>query len=171
MPDDFFIREADADDAPAILNCLASAFAPYRASYTPSAWLDTVLTPETIQQRLSAMDILIAVSPQTGVVGTIAFAVSGDEGHLRGMAVLESWQGRGAAEALLLAAEAELVSRKCGRITLDTTEPLQRAMRFYQKHGYQRSGKVTDFFGMGLYEFVKQLPPAAPDRMALPESP
>lgn len=157
MPDDFFIREADAEDAPAILNCLAIAFAPYRASYTPGAWLNTVLTPESLQQRLWSMDILVAVSPQTGVVGTIAFAVNGDEGHLRGMAVLESWQGSGAAEALLLAAEAELVSRKCGRITLDTTEPLHRAMRFYEKHGYRRSGRVTDFFGMGLCEFVKEL--------------
>ena len=158
MPDDFFIREADTEDAPAILNCLAMAFAPYHASYTSGAWLDTVLTPETLQQRLSAMDILIAVSPQEGVVGTIAFAVSGDEGHLRGMAVLGPWQGRGVAEALLRAAEAELVSRKCERITLDTTEPLQRAMRFYQKHGYRRSGKVTDFFGMDLHEFVKVFP-------------
>ena len=157
MPDDFFIREADAEDAPAILNCLAIAFAPYRASYTPGAWLNTVLTPESLQQRLWSMDILVAVSPQTGVVGTIAFAENGDEGHLRGMAVLESWQGRGAAEALLLAAEAELISRKCGRITLDTTEPLQRAMRFYEKHGYRRSSKVTDFFGMQLYEFMKEL--------------
>jgi hypothetical protein len=30
-------------------------------------------------------------------------------------------------------------------------------MRFYEKHGYRRSGKVTDFFGMDLYEFVKEL--------------
>jgi len=155
--DDFFIREADGEDAPAILNCLAMAFAPYYASYTPGAWLDTVLTPETLQQRLSSMDVLVAVSPQEGVVGTIAFAVSGDEGHLRGMAVLESWQGREVAHALLLAAEAELLSRKCDRITLDTTAPLLGATRFYRKHGYRRSGKVTDFFGMDLYEFVKQL--------------
>ena len=73
------------------------------------------------------------------------------------MAVLPGWQGRGVAEALLLAAESELASRKCVCITLDTTEPLARAMHFYEKHGYRRSGKVTDFFGMRLHEYRKTL--------------
>jgi GNAT superfamily N-acetyltransferase len=67
------------------------------------------------------------------------------------------WQGRGVAEALLESAEAELIGRKCNRITLDTTEPLERAMRFYERHGYRRSGKVSDFFGMRLHEYAKEL--------------
>jgi len=158
VPDDFFVRNADADDAAAILRCLAAAFEPYRASYTPGAWFDTVLTPDSLQQRLAAMQVLVAVSPQEGIVATLAHSVNGSEGHLRGMAVLPRWQGWGVSSALLLAAEAELASRSCRRITLDTTEPLQRAMRFYEKHGYRRSGKVTDFFGMKLHEFVKELP-------------
>ena len=43
----------------------------------------------------------------------------------------------------------------CQRIALDTTQPLERAMRFYEKNGYQRSGKVSDLFGMPLVEYVK----------------
>ncbi len=156
--DDYFIRRANAEDAPGILKCLATAFEPYRTRYTPGAWLDTVLNSETIQQRLSSMRVFVAVSHE-GVVGTIACPVANpDEGHLRGMAVLPHWQGKGVAEALLEAAETELVAQKCARITLDTTEPLQRATRFYEKHGYRRSGRVTDFFGMPLHEYVKQLP-------------
>jgi hypothetical protein len=42
-------------------------------------------------------------------------------------------------------------------VTLDTTAPLVRAIRFYERHGYVRSGAVTDFFGMPLYEFRKGL--------------
>jgi ribosomal protein S18 acetylase RimI-like enzyme len=159
VEEDFFIRVANTEDAPAILRCLAAAFEPYRDSYSTGAWRDTVLSPEALRQRFAAMTILVAISPQDGVVGTIAFAIcNGSEGHLRGMAVLPGWQGRAVAEALLLAAETELTGQKCERITLDTTEPLQRAMRFYEKHGYQRSGKVTDFFGMRLHEYVKPLP-------------
>jgi len=98
MAGDFFIRRATPEDAPGILNCLAAAFEPYRTSYSPGGWLDTILTAETVQQRLSSMEILVAVSPD-GVVGTIAFAVvDGTEGHLRGMAVLRAWQGRGVGE-------------------------------------------------------------------------
>lgn len=153
--DQYFIRKATAEDARGILRCLASAFETHRSEYTPAAWLDTVLDSETIQERLASMQVLVAASHE-GVVGTIACgSVNADEGHLRGMAVLPNWQGGGVAEALLQAAEAELIASGCARITLDTTEPLQRAMRFYEKHGYRRSGTVTDFFGMRLHEYVK----------------
>ena len=80
-----------------------------------------------------------------------------EEGHIRGMAVVAEWQGCGLAAQLLQAAESELRSQGCHRVTLDTTEPLERAMRFYGKNGYRRSGKVDNFFGMPLIEYVKNL--------------
>jgi len=52
----------------------------------------------------------------------------------------------------------ELRLSGCVRITLDTTEPLERAMRFYEKNGYRRSGRVSDFFEMPLIEYQKTLP-------------
>jgi ribosomal protein S18 acetylase RimI-like enzyme len=154
------IRRASGSDARGIVACLAVAFEPYRARYTPGAYLDTVLTMETVQQRLSAMNIFVAVAPDNQIVGTIACAmVNADEGHLRGMAVLPEWLGRGLAEKLLRAAEAQLAEQGCCRITLDTTKPLQRAIRFYEKHGYRQSGKTTDFYGMPLHEYVKEIVP------------
>ena len=152
------IRKAVSTDAPGILDCLRIAFEPFRSSYTAEAFTDTVLTDEAIHQRLTSMCIFVAVNEAGDIVGTIGCSViGGNEGHLRGMAVLPEWQGRGIAEKLLRTAEAELGAGKCSRITLDTTEPLQRAMRFYERHGYRRSGKVTDFFGMPLHEYVKSL--------------
>jgi len=74
-----------------------------------------------------------------------------------GMAVLHEWQGTGVARALLQAAETELRKDRCECVTLDTTQPLQRAVRFYEKHGFRRSGRVSDFFGMPLYEYGKML--------------
>ncbi|PYT63984.1 MAG: hypothetical protein DMG35_02015 [Acidobacteria bacterium] len=153
------IRKARSEDALQILACLRAAFEDYRKQYTAEGFLDTVLTPETFQERLAEMIILVAVSDSNEVVGTIACnLVSPEEGHLRGMAVLPSLRGSGIAGQLLSHAESELRSRKCTRITLDTTEPLQRAMRFYEKHGYRRSGKILDFFGMPLVEYYKTLP-------------
>jgi GNAT superfamily N-acetyltransferase len=73
------------------------------------------------------------------------------------MAVRPEWQGRGIAEKLLTRAESDLKAAGCRRLTLDTTVPLQRATRFYGRNGFVRSGKVVDFFGMPLHEFVKQL--------------
>jgi GNAT superfamily N-acetyltransferase len=73
------------------------------------------------------------------------------------MAVLPTWQGAGVAALLLDAAERELRDQRCSLVALDTTEPLRRATRFYEKHGYRASGRVSDFFGMPLFEYVKDL--------------
>jgi ribosomal protein S18 acetylase RimI-like enzyme len=155
---EFTIRRATEADASGILDCLAAAFEPYRSSYTRDAYSDTVLTPETLSQRLTTMQVFVAFGPGEEIIGTIACAIAGEsECHLRGMAVLPQFQGRGTAEGLLKTAEAALSRQGCSRVTLDTTEPLLRAMRFYEKHGYRPSGKVIDFFGMPLHQFVKQL--------------
>jgi ribosomal protein S18 acetylase RimI-like enzyme len=152
------IRNSTTDDAMEILACLQAAFAPYRDSYTPAAYLDTVLTPETLQVRFAHMQVLVAQTSSGQIVGTIACqAIKHGEGHLRGMAVLPDCQGGGIAAELLAHVEAELRRQNCTRITLDTTAPLERAMRFYEKFGYRRSGKISDFFGMSLFEFQKSL--------------
>jgi GNAT superfamily N-acetyltransferase len=82
---------------------------------------------------------------------------SGAEGHLRGMAVRRDWHRWGVAERLLTAVEDHLHSRGCSYITLDTTEPLRRAVHFYEKRGYRSTGKVTTYFGMALFEYCKDL--------------
>lgn len=117
-----------------------------------------MLTPPALEERLREMTVFVADDDALGVVGTIALGVPAPgEGHLRGMAVRPSHQGRGVAERLLQAAEEELRNRGCARVTLDTTEPLERAIRFYQHHGYRATGIVRDFFGMRLLEYAKDL--------------
>jgi ribosomal protein S18 acetylase RimI-like enzyme len=152
------IRLANESDIGGILACLRSAFEPYESSYTPAAYEDTVLTQKSLHVRLKAMSIFVAVTETGEIVGTIACQVLGKgEGHLRGMAVDPQWHGRGVAQGLLERAESELRTRKCERVTLDTTEYLKRAIHFYERNGYRTSGKVSDFFGMPIHEFFKDL--------------
>jgi GNAT superfamily N-acetyltransferase len=154
----FSIRPATDSDAEAILQCLQCAFAPYRNEYTAEAYLDTVLTRDTIGHRLASMNVLVAAATDGDIIGTIAASVSdADIGHLRGMAVQPEWQGKGVADQLLATAERHLRHCRCTRVTLDTTAPLRRAIRFYERHGYKASGQVTNFFGMALYEYEKNL--------------
>jgi GNAT superfamily N-acetyltransferase len=152
----FQIRNANPEDGEAILACLAAAFEKHRDQYSAEAFADTVLNSETVQSRLRAMHVLVAVS-EGGIVGTIGYSAHGTDGHLRGMAVLPDWQGTGVATALLQTAEAELLRLECQSVTLDTTQPLTRAIRFYERHGFSPSGRISDFFGMNLYEYVKPL--------------
>lgn len=154
------LRRATASHTDEVLECLRAAFSPFESSYTPAAYEDTVLTRESFLQRLKQMTVFVAVDGGGHIVGTIACSVAdGAEGHLRGMAVRPEWQARGIADRLLQRAEAELFEQKCRRITLDTTEPLQRAMRFYERNGYRRTGKVLDFFRMRLIEYAKVVGP------------
>ena len=157
---DAWIPAVWGDGKPAIVS-LREAFEPYRRDYTPDAFADTKLTLETLQHRFVTMIVLVATASTGDLIGTIA-AGSGDhdKGHLRGMAVHPGFQGRGVAGQLLTAAEDTLRNLGCLRVTLDTTEPLLRAVAFYQKHGYERSGRIRDFFGMPLHEFAKDLPAA-----------
>lgn len=162
MPPLFSIRSATAEDAEAILSCLTLAFEPFRADYTSDAYRDTVPTLDAFHARLASMCVLVAVSANGEIVGTVAAQRSTpNEGHLRGMAVRPDWQGAGVADRLLEAAERTLLDWNCSRVSLDTTEPLQRAIRFYLRHGFRASGRVTDFFGMPLFEYLKILVPRA----------
>jgi GNAT superfamily N-acetyltransferase len=152
----FEIRKAASHDGPAILACLAAAFAPYRNQYTPAAFADTVMDAASVQERIRGMCIFVAMSEQK-IAGTIGCKANGEEGHLRGMAVLPEWQGTALASSLLQAAEAELRRSGCKLVTLDTTLPLRRAIRFYERHEFAASGRVRDFFGMELFEYTKSL--------------
>jgi GNAT superfamily N-acetyltransferase len=154
---DLAIRAAGPADAAAISSCLLEAFAPYRSAYTPLAFSDTVPTPEQVLDRLRHMQVLVAVVDEGKIVSTISAAAKGEQGHLRGMAVLPDWRGSGAAAMLLAAIEDWLLTCGCTEVTLDTTEPLESAIRFYEKHGYRRTGNVSDFFGMPLIEYSKHL--------------
>ncbi len=157
----YLIRPADEGDQSGILNCLATAFERYRKDYTAGAFADTVLDPTTLRERLRQMHVVVATSEAatsgSAILGTVAGAVAGDEGHLRGMAVLPELRGAGVAGQLLSAIETWLRKQGCIRVTLNTALPLHAAMRFYERNGYVRSGRTSDFFGMTLVEYVKAL--------------
>ena len=153
----FTITRATIDDADGILGCLRTAFESYRAQYTPAAYEDTVMNAATARQRIETMKVLVARGEQGTVVGTVGATVRGREGHIRGMAVVPAAQGMGVADQLIESMEGELSAAGCSFVTLDTTVPLVRAIRFYERHGYVRSGTIGDFFGMPLHEFRKYL--------------
>jgi len=154
---DFNIVQATFDDAEGILACLRAAFEPYRTQYTAEAYEDTVMTSDTVRERIESMTVLVARNQSDLIVGTIGASVQGAEGHLRGMAVVPSSQGCGVSSRLLESIENELRRAGCSVVTLDTTAPLARAIRFYERNGYVRSGVVSGFFGMAVHEFKKRL--------------
>ena len=152
------LRRAQPEDMPAVQACLAAAFDAYRKRYTAAAYEDTILSaPGAIERRFREMTVLVADDSSGLVVGTIAYHCAGTEGHLRGMAVHPRAQGTRVADALLSAAESELRALGCSRVTLGTTDVLDRARKFYSRHGYRQTAAINDFFGMPLLEYTKDL--------------
>ncbi|MFX0097154.1 MAG: GNAT family N-acetyltransferase [Candidatus Hodarchaeota archaeon] len=159
MKGDYVIRRAEDIDAKGIHEVLLAAFEEYRDYYSRKGFADTILSEELAKIRLVEMRVYVAVSQQGKVIGTVGWEkVRSGEGHIRGMAVHPEWRGRdGPAAALLLKVEEDARTEGCSILTLDTTEFQHRAHRFYEKHGFKRTGKENDFFGSIVYEFAKEI--------------
>ena len=153
---DIDIRAARQDDVEGVRQCLVAAFEPYRSDYTPGAYLDTVPDEASVLARVEKMHVLVAVAPE-GIVGTVGASLGRGEGHLRGMAVRPEWHGTGLSALLLHTIETWAQSQGCKRITLDTVLPLRAAIRFYEKNGYRKTGRVSDLYGMPLVDYVKEI--------------
>jgi len=154
----FSMRPATVVDGEGILACLRAAFDEYAAEYTEGAFAATVLTRESLHDRLRTMTVWVAVTTHDRIVGTLTAAITDHaEGHLRGMAVHPEFQQRGIAASLLKAALADLQRRGCNRVTLNTTDPLRTAVTFYESHGFRPTGRVSPFFGMTLREYAREI--------------
>lgn len=74
------------------------------------------------------------------------------------MAILPEWQGKeNLALCLLKRVESDAKSENCSLLTLDTTKYLKRAHQFYEKIGFQKTGKMGDFFGAVVCEYAKKI--------------
>ncbi len=155
---DYHLRLARESDVPALSTCLHEAFAPFREEYSRAAYANTVPSQPELLERVRTMSVWVVIDRRGVLVGTVsASRRSPVEGHLRGMAVRPDRQGSGVADALLDRAVKSLAALGCRKVTLDTTRPLARARRFYEKHGFSATGTVTDFFGMPLLEYARAL--------------
>ena len=159
MLKDFTIRLATIKDVKAVHEVLLAAFEEYRSYYSPEGFADTILSEERAKDRIKETNVYVAVNQHGKIIGTIGWEkLNESEGHIRGMGVIPSQQGRkGPAVSLLRQVERDAQLESCKILTLDTTEILKRAQNFYEKNGFKKTGKIGDFFGSIIYEFAKTL--------------
>jgi N-acetylglutamate synthase-like GNAT family acetyltransferase len=159
MNKEYIIRRAQPKDAKGIHEVILAAFEEFRDFYSEKGFTDTVMSEEIALERMIEMIIYVAVDKSDRIIGTVGWKkVNEKEGHLRGMAVHPKRQGKSSpASDLLKIVQEEAHSQGCSFLTLDTTDPLQRAQNFYKKHGFKKTGKTSDFFGSKVYEFAKEI--------------
>lgn len=151
------IRSAEQSDAPAIAAVMLAAFEEYRPLYTPEAFAATTPTAERVEARMREGPVWVATK-EGAIVGTVAGVSRGLDFYIRGMAVLPQVRGLRIGELLLQVVEAAATERGHRRLILSTTPFLDRAIRLYERLGFERSEEgPTDLFGTPLFTMTRLL--------------
>jgi ribosomal protein S18 acetylase RimI-like enzyme len=99
----------------------------------------------------------VAVSNDV-LLGTVSAVSRGDELYIRGMAVLPQARGLKLGEMLLKTIDDFALAQDRKRLVLSTTPFLLRAIRLYERFGFQRTEDGPhDLFGTPLFTMVKEL--------------
>ncbi len=156
-PGDVYIGLATTDDAVAISSVLHEAFQAYRPLYTEGGFAATALSPEQVQARIAEGPVWVVIRHHE-IVGTAAAIVKRSDLYIRGMAVLPTARGLRIGESLLREIETVAVRNGCRRLFLSTTPFLDRAIRLYEKFGFERTEEGPhDLFGTPLFTMQKTL--------------
>jgi GNAT superfamily N-acetyltransferase len=92
------------------------------------------------------------------IVGTVAVVPRGEDLYIRGMAVVPSARGHRIGELLLRQIAEFARAQNKTRLVLSTTPFLFRAIRLYERTGFQRNDEPPrELFGTPLFTMVKTL--------------
>ena len=155
--DQIQIRLALRSDAAAIASVLSESFREYKPLYTDGGFAATTPTTEQILDRMAEGPVWVALHRDV-IVGTVAVVPKGEELYIRGMAVLPAERGRRIGELLLLHIEKFADANGHKRMFLSTTPFLARAIRLYERFGFQRCDEGPhELLGTPLFTMVKIL--------------
>jgi GNAT superfamily N-acetyltransferase len=159
-PPNIPIRLAVSAEAASIAAVLHQAFVEYESLYTPEAFAATTPTTDQLQKRWGEGPVWVAVHKDL-IVGAVGAVPKGEALYVRSMAILPAARGQGIGRLLL--EQIERFANECGdrRLFLSTTPFLIRAIRLYERFGFQQSSDGPhDLFGTPLFTMVKPLRPA-----------
>lgn len=151
------IRLADEADVGSIVAVLAESFREYEKLYTKQGYAATTPTSSAVQNRFAEGAMWVALR-ESEVVGTVSVVPKGEALYIRSMAILPAARGNRIGEKLLTQIEEFAVASGYRRLVLSTTPFLDRAIRLYEKFGFQRNGEPPhDLFGTPLLTMEKSV--------------
>jgi len=149
------IRRANLNDVSGVSDLLEAAFIEYRQLYTPEGYAATAITSDEVAARISEGPMWVALLDDK-IVGTVAAITKDDSLYIRGMGIQPAARGKRIGEKLMKHVEAFAVEQGHSQLTLSTTPFLDRAIRLYEKLGYERVGdEPLDLFGTPLFSMSK----------------
>jgi ribosomal protein S18 acetylase RimI-like enzyme len=148
------ILPATPADAPALAALINQA---YRGPATPQAWTTEAHLldgPRISEGHLRKMAFSAAqghgallkyVGADGVLVGCVYLEPKGKRLYLSTLAVAPEAQGQGAGRQLLAAAEAYAHQHGCTRVLISVLSARPELVAWYERHGYQRTGKSEAF--------------------------
>lgn len=152
------IRLATVDDLPSLASLMYDSFVEYRSSYTDGGFAATTPTSDQLLQRLHEGPIWVATKDDA-LLGTVSVVARGEDLYIRGMAVLPQARGLGLGALLLKTAKDFALAHAHKRLTLSTTPFLDKAIRLYERYGFQRTADGPhDLYGTPLFTMMSLIP-------------
>lgn len=149
------VRLANADDAEAIALIMLLAFTEYRQLYTAEGFAATAIASEEVLSRMRQGPVFVVLLDDE-IVGTASVVKKNNSLYVRGMAVLPERRGKRIGELLLTEIEEYAAREGCESLFLSTTPFLDRAIKLYEKFGFNRSEEGPhDLFGTPLFTMEK----------------
>lgn len=150
MPTAFRIRRAKPADLPALV-------ALERRAFTTDH-----LSPRQYRHHLTNPGALVlAAVDRIGLLGkaVVLFRKGSSVARLYSIAVDDAARGRGIAKSLLRAVERGARVRGCVRLRLEVAQKNAGAIALYEKLGYRRFGRYSDFYedGADAWRYEKSL--------------
>lgn len=151
------VRIAVPDDALPIASLLHDSFIEYKSLYTDEGFADTTPKSDQIERRIHEGPVWVALYNGV-IVGTVSAVPKGEALYVRGMAVLPTARGGRIGDLLFRHMESFASAHGYKRLFLSTTSFLSRAIRLYERLGFQRSSEgPPDLFGTPLFTMVKTI--------------
>jgi GNAT superfamily N-acetyltransferase len=150
------IRRANQRDAAAIELLIRESFHEHEPAYTPQAFDLATPREHEIEKRIKEWAVWVAVRANV-IVGTISAYSEGSSLHIRSMAVHPSMRGQGIGKLLLGRVEDFASANDYKRLLLNTTPFMNRAIRLYERFGFEFNGTEQNWFGTRLRTMTIEL--------------
>jgi ribosomal protein S18 acetylase RimI-like enzyme len=150
------IRRANQRDAAAIELLIRESFHEHEPAYTPEAFDLATPREHEIEKRIKEWAVWVAVRVNV-IVGTISAYSEGSSLHIRSMAVHPSMRGQGIEKLLLGRVEDFAFANDYKRLLLNTTPFMNRAIRLYERFGFEFNGTEQNWFGTRLRTMTIEL--------------
>jgi [ribosomal protein S18]-alanine N-acetyltransferase len=156
---DCIIRPATIADIEKIHYVLSEAFKPYKKHYTKEAYNATVLSTDTLVKRITDPElyVLVALFKDKIVGTTTGYNETKDCLHISTMAVDPQYQKKGVGYKLLEYICSIARENKVQRISLESYEPLKRAIAIYENYGFKKTNNKRTYHGIEIFEMIKLL--------------